>query len=329
MLEHNSLARKRTRQLPGVIKQFRQSVLTKAFRGELTERDPTDESAQKLLERIKQERQTKWAEGLRAKGKDPRKYKYDEPETVMDFSLPSLPQCWLWVRVGQVIDSMKNGLYKPAKAWGNGIPCLRMYNIYNGKIVLKETKLMQVTKAEVEDWGLVAGDILLNRINSRELVGKAAVIPDGLGKMVFEAMNIRIRILTNAMSPHYLTYFLQTLEARKRIEVRVKQTVGMGTVDQADIARWPMPLAPRKEQDRIVAKVRELFDNADDLESSVDRVQRNLQSLERSIFNRAFRGELVPQDPNDEPASVLLERIRAQRDKPLVVRVPSAPRRAS
>lgn len=87
----------------------------------------------------------------------------------------------------------------------------------------------------------------------------------------FEEMNIRIRVFADAANPHYVNYFLRTLEARKRIELRVKQTVGMGTVDQTDIADWPIPVAPRREQDSIVTKIRELFGKADVFEPLFSR----------------------------------------------------------
>ncbi len=89
-----------------------------------------------------------------------------------------LPDDWRWGTVGDVAESMKNGIYKPAEFYAdNGIACLRMYNIEDGIIVWKDIKRMILTEEEIETYRLLPGDILVNRVNSRELVGKAAVIP--------------------------------------------------------------------------------------------------------------------------------------------------------
>jgi len=299
--------------VPPLLRRFRQSVLAAAFRGGLTERDSNEEPAPVLLERIRHERRWRWEEHLRAKGKDPKKYKYKEPELVRAEELPELPSSWIWARLGELIESMKNGLYKRAQFYGHGTPCLRMYNIEDGKIVWKDVKEMKLSKDEVEEYGLNVGDILLNRVNSRELVGKAAVIPAGLGKLVFESKNIRVRVWKGFMEPKYVSFFLQTGHARGQIELECKQTVGMATVSQQDINEWLIPLCSSNEQKRLVSRIEELFARANQVEKAVEVTLNNSSMLEQSILARAFRGELVPQDPDDEPASVLLERIKAQR----------------
>src|SRR5688572_6786541 len=94
----------------------------------------------------------------------------------------AVPTGWTWTVLGNLIDSMKNGLYKPEEFYGTGTPCLRMYNIQEGKIVWKDIRLLRLDIEEIEDYQLLPGDILVNRVNSRELVGKAAVIPEALGQ---------------------------------------------------------------------------------------------------------------------------------------------------
>ena len=313
LMARNQEARSRLQNVTPLIRQFRQSVLAKAFRGEISERDPNDEPAEKLLERIRQERRKKWEEELRAKGKDQRNYKHEELEPIDSESLRPLPSKWTWARMGETIESMKNGIYKLASVYGSGVPCLRMYNIEDGNIVWRDLKLMRLSETEIEEYGLRPGDVLLNRVNSRELVGKAAVVPEGHGKVVFESKNIRIKFDRDAVDPHYICYYLQTTEARRGIELGVKQTVGMATVNQTDIEYWPLPLAPKREQGKIVAKIREAFAQTELVTSVAVTSLQNVAALEQSILAKAFRGELCPQHPDDEPASVLLKRIRAQR----------------
>src|SRR6266508_2995260 len=101
-------------------------------------------------------------------------------------------------RLGDVTASMKNGLYKPATQYGDdGTACLRMYNIHEGRIVWRDIKRMRISSEELQEYGLREGDLLVNRVNSRELVGKTAVIPRGLEPSVFESKNIRLRVDQN------------------------------------------------------------------------------------------------------------------------------------
>mgnify|MGYP000904893822 FL=1 len=112
-------------------------------------------------------------------------------------------------RLGDVAESMKNGMYKPASEYGDdGIPCLRMYNIDAGAIVWRDIKRMRVSDAEREDYGLREGDLLVNRVNSRELVGKTAVIPFGLEPSVFESKNIRLRLKADKARAKFINYQL-------------------------------------------------------------------------------------------------------------------------
>jgi type I restriction enzyme S subunit len=168
-----------------------------------------------------------------------------------------------------------------------------MYNIENGRIVLKNVRLMRLSESEIDDYILLPGDVLINRVNSRELVGKAAVIPASLGPAVFESKNIRLRMWPDSISPQYVCYFLMTRPARDQIEMEAKQTVGMATISQSEIDIWRIPLAPRGEQRRIVARIEALFAQADAVEAAVARGLRRVEQFEQSVLARAFRGELV------------------------------------
>ena len=89
----------------------------------------------------------------------------------------------------QVVKSYKNGIYKLPKFYGQGIPSIRMFNIQNGKINSIDAPLLEVTDQELMDYELKPGDILINRVNSKELVGKAGIVSEGLGKVTFESKN--------------------------------------------------------------------------------------------------------------------------------------------
>ena len=105
----------------------------------------------------------------------------------MSDELMELPEGWEWSNIGTIAHSMQNGIYKAAQFYNDsGIACLRMYNIENGEIVWKEIKRMILTDQEVEQYKLMPGDILINRVNSRELVGKAASIPVDLETCIYQ-----------------------------------------------------------------------------------------------------------------------------------------------
>src|SRR5256885_14998944 len=107
----------------------------------------------------------------------------------------TLTEGWADLELGNFIESMTNGIYKPAEFYAeDGTPCLRMYNIQDGTIVLQNVKRMRLTSAEIEQYRLLPGDILINRVNSRELVGKAALCAGLEEPTVFESKNIRVRL---------------------------------------------------------------------------------------------------------------------------------------
>ena len=300
------------------LKRYRQSVLKLACEGKLV---PTEvelartegrayEHANALLERILKERRT--ALKKNEKGENT---KYKEPSAPDKSGLSALPKGWYWTNVGQITDSMKNGIYKPSEFYTeDGTACLRMYNIDQGKIVWKNIKRMNLTKEEVDEYLLVPGDLLVNRVNSRELVGKAAVIPLGIEKCVFESKNIRVRVIDKIVNPQYLCYRF-TSTGTEYFNRNAQQVVGMASISQPQIARFPLPLPPLAEQHRIVAEVEQRFSVTDAVEKVVDQNLKQAERLRQSILKRAFEGKLVPQDPNDEPAEKLLERIRTEKAK--------------
>ena len=286
--------------------RFRQSVLSHAFSGKLTagwRKTHRNElgPATALLERIRAERR-----------KNPKtKYKDMSPTEASD--LPELPEGWEWTNVGEIAESMKNGIYKAREFYNDdGVACLRMYNIEEGKIIWKNIKRMNLTKEEVEEYGLEPGDILVNRVNSRELVGKAAPIPLGLEKCVYESKNIRLRLQKEYAETKYVSYWFQ-IYSQKYFNRNAQQTVGMASINQEQISAMPIPLSSLQEQQLIVSEIDRRFSIIDSMEKTIDQSRIEANRLRQSILKRAFEGKLVPQDPRDEPANILLEKIKKQR----------------
>ena len=288
------------------LKRYRQSVLKSAFDGSLTakwreEHKAELEPASMLLERIKAER------GQNSK------YKELLPSKKLD--LEELPEVWIWTNVGNLAESMKNGIYKPPQYYGaEGVACLRMYNIENGSIVWKDIKRMNLTPEEVRDYGLATDDILVNRVNSRELVGKAASIPSGLESCVFESKNIRLRIYQQYIVSKYVSYWMR-ISAQSYFNRNAQQTVGMASINQEQLGAMPIPLCGLPEQRKIVEEIERCFSVADETAIIIEQSLKQAERLRQSILKRAFEGKLVPQNPDDEPAEKLLERIKAEKMK--------------
>lgn len=196
-------------------------------------------------------------------------------------------------RLGDVTDSMKNGLYKPASEYGDdGVPCLRMYNIDAGQIVWRDIKRMRVSGSELEDYGLVEGDLLVNRVNSRELVGKTALIPPGMGPSVFESKNIRLRLKTDQALPKFINYQLLAF-GRQHFSNNAQQVVGMASVSQKQLADFPIVLTSLAQQKRIVAEIEKQFSRLDEAVANLKRVKANLKRYKAAVLKAAVEGRLV------------------------------------
>jgi type I restriction enzyme, S subunit len=205
-----------------------------------------------------------------------------------------LPKGWRWVTLGDVAESMKNGIYKPASSYtDDGLACLRMYNIGEGKIVWRDIKRMRLSEAEIRDYELLPGDLLVNRVNSRELVGKSVAIPTGLERCVFESKNIRVRIRCDLASPEFVSYRLLSAGSRY-FSQNAQQVVGMASISQPQVARFPLPLPPLPEQRRIVAEIEKQFTRLEAGVAALRRVQANLKRYRATVLKAASEGRLVP-----------------------------------
>ena len=179
------------------------------------------------------------------------------------FGLRREPENWRWVTLAEIVESMKNGLYKPREYYSDdGVPCLRMYNIEHGRIVWKNIKRMKLSQSEATEYMLLPGDLLVNRVNSRELVGKSASIPGGLENCVFESKNIRVRLQTSVVSSLFVSYWLM-LEGQSYFNFNAQQVVGMASINQRQLGNFPIPLPPLLEQHRIVEEIETQFTRLD------------------------------------------------------------------
>lgn len=307
--------------------RYRAAVLHAAVTGKLTEawrkeHGPADEPGPKLLQRILAERRRQWEQRTLAKyekaGKKPPKNwksRYPEPveprPLVDGAELSALPPSWCWASADQ-LGWIQLGRQRSPKNRSNKFPTkyIRAANITENGLDLSDVLDMEFEPHELEVYKLMVGDIVLSEASgSATQVGKPAIWRGELPDCAFQ--NTVIRLRPTIVSNEYLfTFFLYCY--RCRIFATVAGGVGINHLSADKFARIPVALPPMDEQAAIVEAVNEKLSQIDALEAEVERGLRRAGRLRQAILKAAFEGKLVPQDPSDEPASVLLERIRKE-----------------
>lgn len=291
--------------VPELIKQFRQSVLSTAFAGRLTEREPGDDSATELLEQIRAERML--LGGRRTNG-DGRK---------LAARLPELPKGWEWVTLGQILADIEAGRSPKNKgrlAQSGEYGVLKVSAITWGRFLPNENKALLDGSVPEPDMTVRVGDLLITRANTTDLIGAVVLVDQDYPHLMLSDKTLRLIPASADIPRQYLLYALRTQMAREFLAANATGTSdSMRNISQEKIGATPLPLAPLAEQRRIVARIEALFAQADALDAAVAAARARLAQADQAILARAFRGELVEQDPNDEPAGALLERIRRAR----------------
>lgn len=310
------------------LKRYRASVLKAACEGRLV---PTEaalahaegrpyEPASQLLTRILTERRAKWEADQLAKmhaaGKPPRddrwKTQYQTPAPPKTDDLPASPEGWTWAAVEQAGEVRLGRQRSPAHR-SERYPCayLRAANITWDGLDLRDVLEMEFRPHERETYRLMPGDIVLSEASgSQDEAGKPAMWRGELAECCFQNTVIRFRPATVA-SDYALTLFQHY--ARNHVFTSVARGVGIHHIGAERFSGMPIPIPPLAEQHRIVVEVERLLSIADSLTQTMDASLQRAERLRQAILQRAFHGRLVSQDPNDEPASALLERIKAER----------------
>ena len=218
------------------------------------------------------------------------------------------------LRLGELAEDVRYGTaqkcdYNPALT-----PVLRIPNIASGNIDTSDLKHSTFTEKEIKKLSLCNGDLLIVRSNgSVDLVGQSAVADTRVSGFLFAGYLMRIRLKNKDVTPYFVHYWLRSPQARSVINAAAKSTSGVNNINSEQLKNLQIKIPSLSKQRIIVSRVIKAFSHTDRLETEAQRALALLDRLESSLLAKAFRGELVPQDPNDEPASVLLNRIRAER----------------
>ena len=297
------------------LKRYRASVLKAAVEGRLV---PTEaelaraegrdyEPASVLLERFLADRRRRWQENG-----DQRRY--PEPITADTSALPKLPEGWCWARLDSVADVILGQQRSPASAGAEvTVPYIRAANITWAGLDLSNVKRMGFVNPDRHR--LDIGDVLLSEASGSPMeAGKPVVWRGELPDACFQNTVLRVRAIDKVrLLPEFLRLvFLRDCVAGQF--AKLAPGVGIVHIGAERLSQWPVPLASLPEQWRIVSEVARVESFLESLAQSAVAGERRCVRLRQAILKWAFEGKLADQDPADEPASVLLKRIRAERD---------------
>ena len=285
--------------------------------------DDRKETGAELLQRILAERRARWAQKQLAKfaeqGKTPPidwQLKYSEPLAPDLTDLPPLPASWVWGTLDQATAETLIGLDRGQEYQSEigNVGYIKMNNVsMTGDVDTNDIVKIDANTQEIQRYAISAGDLLFNTRNSKELVGKVGIVRSVSGATVYNNNLMRIRF-DGAMSPDFACYQLCGPEFRRRMEKIKKATTSVAAVYAKDFFPLAIAIPPLDEQAEIVRCLDGAVAGIRQQETAVEFSLTQAAAQRKSILNAAFSGQLVPQDPNDEPASALLARIRAQRE---------------
>ena len=305
--------------------QLKNSILQMAVQGKLVPQDPNDEPASVLLERIRAEKEKLIKEGKINKEKNPsvifrgadnlpyEKIGKNEPVCIADEVPFEIPESWEWVRLKQIAISELGKTLDKSKNTGLYCPYLCSINVYWSGIDLSTVKQARFEDSELPKYQLKRGDLLICEGGD---VGRSAVW-DKDDEMYYQNALHRVRFY-GGIDPYF---FKMLLECYKSAKILDKCSKGMTIkhLVQSALNSIYFPLPPLNEQRRIIEKINQLtpyLEKYNIAETKLSKLNLNFPvNLKQAILQYAVQGKLVPQDPTDEPASVLLDRIRTEKEQ--------------
>ena len=217
--------------------------------------------------------------------------------------------------VDDLSEGLRYGTAQKSYAEPNGVAVLRIPNVASGRISLEDLKYSELEPKEFAKLRLNEGDILVVRSNgSVDLVGRPALVTGDAVGLAYAGYLIRIRPKHDVVMPKFLTLMLEAPAIRSIIEAGARSTSGVNNVNATELGALTVPLFDIDEQAEIVRRIESAFGWLNRMAADHAAADRLLPKLDAAILGKAFQGKLVPQDPSDEPADKLLERVKAARE---------------
>ena len=263
-----------------LLKQLKQTILQEAIEGKLTEKwrvkNPDIGTAKELLEQIKTEKEKLIKE---------KKIRPSKPlSPINEDEIPfDIPPSWEWCRLGDIANGFQYGTSTKSKINGR-VPVLRMGNIQNGRVLLEELVYTD-NESEIEKYSIEYNDLLFNRTNSRELVGKTAIY-SFQEKAIYAGYLIKYSmILSNS---HYINYVMNSpFHYQWCAKVR-SDAIGQSNINATKLQSYIVPLPPLEEQKEIVATIEKLFTLCNELESEINQNKTTVDNLMVTVLKEAF-----------------------------------------
>ena len=306
------------------LKVYRQSLLKNAFEGKLTAawraaHADQLETAAALQQRVATERQTRHQQQLAdwqttgQQGPKPKPPKPLPPLTPEELAeLPELPAGWGWMKYGDLCSLVRNGISTKPEG-DSGTPIFRISAVRPMCFDMADIRYINNAGGEFDAYGLERGDLVFTRYNgSRQYVGVCAEYRSD-EKRLFPDKLVQTRVSSRLVLTSFLEKALNSGASRAFVESKIRTTAGQSGVSGEDIKNTPVPVCCLEEQLEIVQELESKLSEADQLDQTLATALQQADALRQSILKKAFHGQLEKQDKNEEPASALLERIRAEK----------------
>ncbi|MFJ6481523.1 restriction endonuclease subunit S [Streptomyces sp. NPDC091682] len=240
-----------------------------------------------------------------------RRWKPVQPVPIPDYTLP---KNWTIVSLGNLSHSSGYGTSTKCDYEASGYPVLRIPNVQQGSLDLSDMKYALDPALDLTKFAIDPGDLLFVRTNgSRNLIGRVGVVEESL-PYAFASYLIRFRLTPGIVEPRWVQLVTQSPLWRQAIERYAASSAGQYNLSAETLSQLPVPVPPLEVQRETLEAVDASVTKAMRLSAATNIAQRRADHLRRALLQRAFTGQLVSQDPVDEPASVLLDRIRAERE---------------
>ncbi len=263
------------------IDQLKQTILQLAVMGKLVPQDPNDEPASELLKRIA---------GEKAQLVKEKKIKKQKalPPIAEDEKPFELPNGWVWERIDNLSNLIEYGSsQKTVDPFPGGVPVLKMGDIQNGQLILGDHKMMSADVEELPSLYLKNNDILYNRTNSAELVGKTGIFKGEDDKYSFASYLIRIRCNSRNVLPDYINLSMNTpLFRATQVEPHIKKQCGQANVNGTLMKSMLVSIPPLNEQKQIISKVNQLISACNSLRRTIEKSKLKQLNIANSIVKR-------------------------------------------